>query len=77
MIVDVMLSAPKPIQKQLSEAVGAIGRSDFPREWPSLLTGMVEKFASGNNTYLLLRTGEKLVSNWGDEGSASLKLRIF
>lgn len=42
-----MLVAPCIIQKQLSEAIGTIGKCDFPKDWPGLLTNMVEKFAGG------------------------------
>ncbi|XP_014286249.1 exportin-2 [Halyomorpha halys] len=48
LIVDVMLVAPSSIQKQLSEAVGTIGKCDFPKDWPGLLTNMVEKFGGGD-----------------------------
>ncbi|XP_054273914.1 exportin-2 [Macrosteles quadrilineatus] len=45
-IVNMMLVSPEAIQKQLSDAVSIIGKSDFPEKWPNLITEMVEKFAS-------------------------------
>ncbi|KAK9511317.1 hypothetical protein O3M35_005891 [Rhynocoris fuscipes] len=48
LIVDSMLVSPALIQKQLSDAVSIIGKSDFPKKWPGLLQNMAEKFASGD-----------------------------
>lgn len=42
-----MLSSPESIQKQLSDAISIIGKTDFPVKWPELITQMVEKFATG------------------------------
>jgi exportin-2 (importin alpha re-exporter) len=42
-----MLSSPEAIQKQLSDAISIIGKTDFPLKWPELITQMVEKFATG------------------------------
>lgn len=36
-IVDLMLSVPPHIQKQLAEALSIISNSDFPAQWPELL----------------------------------------
>lgn len=46
-IVNLMLVSPEAIQKQLSDAVSIIGKTDFPEKWPNLINEMVEKFASG------------------------------
>jgi exportin-2 (importin alpha re-exporter) len=43
-----MLSSPEAIQKQLSDAISIIGKTDFPLKWPELITQMVEKFATGD-----------------------------
>lgn len=43
-----MLSSPESIQKQLSDAISIIGKTDFPTKWPELITQMVEKFSTGN-----------------------------
>lgn len=48
LIVNLMLSSPEAIQKQLSESVSIIGKHDFPTKWPDLLSQMVEKFATGD-----------------------------
>lgn len=47
-----MLSSPEAIQKQLSDAISIIGKSDFPTKWPELIEQMVEKFATGWILYL-------------------------
>jgi hypothetical protein len=47
LIVDMMLHSPRNVQKQLSDAIYIIGRHDFPKKWPDLLSQMVEKCASG------------------------------
>jgi len=36
-IVQIMLTAPKPIQSQLGEALSIISRHDFPAKWPNLI----------------------------------------
>lgn len=66
LIVDVMLAAPANVQKQLSEAVGVIGKYDFPKEWPSLLVNMVEKFASGDFHVIngILQTGHSIFKRY-------------
>ncbi|XP_063905831.1 exportin-2 [Zophobas morio] len=48
LIVTLMLSSPEAIQKQLSDAISIIGKTDFPMKWPELITQMVEKFATGD-----------------------------
>ncbi|RZC37968.1 exportin-2 [Asbolus verrucosus] len=48
LIVTLMLSSPEAIQKQLSDAISIIGKTDFPLKWPELITQMVEKFATGD-----------------------------
>lgn len=42
-----MLTSPESIQKQLSDAISIIGKTDFPTKWPELITQMVEKFSTG------------------------------
>lgn len=53
-IVDMMLVSPEAVQKQLSDAVSIIGRTDFPEKWPNLISDMVEKFASGIKLVVLV-----------------------
>lgn len=48
LIVDLMLSSPVPIQKQLSQAIAIIGQQDFPAQWPNLVNDMVAKFQTGD-----------------------------
>lgn len=47
-IVQLMLRSPPAIQKQLSDSVSIIGKSDFPKKWPQLIDEMIEKFATGD-----------------------------
>uniref|UniRef100_A0A8C5MWL8 Exportin-2 n=1 Tax=Leptobrachium leishanense TaxID=445787 RepID=A0A8C5MWL8_9ANUR len=47
-IINLMLSSPEQIQKQLSDAISIIGREDFPQKWPDLLKEMVNRFQSGD-----------------------------
>lgn len=46
-IVNLMLSSPESIQKQLSDAISIIGKYDFPDNWPGLLDEMIQKFNTG------------------------------
>ncbi|CAL1277563.1 unnamed protein product [Larinioides sclopetarius] len=48
LIVSLMLRSPEQIQRQLSDAVGIIGREDFPEKWPNLIQEMVSHFQSGD-----------------------------
>ncbi|PIK43998.1 Exportin-2 [Apostichopus japonicus] len=47
-IIDLMLSVPEQLQRQLSDAIGFIGREDFPYQWPDLMQQMTSKFLTGN-----------------------------
>lgn len=47
LIVRLMLSSPEAIQKQLSDGISIIGKTDFPLKWPELITQMVEHFITG------------------------------
>jgi exportin-2 (importin alpha re-exporter) len=47
-IIELMLTSPEQIQRQLSDAISLISVEDFPDKWPNLLTGMVERMKSGN-----------------------------
>ncbi|XP_031504230.1 exportin-2 [Nymphaea colorata] len=46
LIVRIMLSSQHPIQGQLSESLAVIGKSDFPKAWPSLLPELVASLRS-------------------------------
>ncbi|BES95153.1 CAS/CSE protein, C-terminus [Nesidiocoris tenuis] len=48
LIVNIMLVSPPAVQKQLSDAINIIGKSDFPRKWPNLLSNMISKFQTGD-----------------------------
>ncbi|MGH0145719.1 UNVERIFIED_CONTAM: hypothetical protein FKN15_024670 [Acipenser sinensis] len=68
-IVNLMLSSPEQIQKQLSDAVSIIGREDFPQKWPDLLTEMVNRFQSGDFHIIngVLRTAHSLFKRYRHE----------
>uniref|UniRef100_A0A8C7VB56 Exportin-2 n=3 Tax=Oncorhynchus mykiss TaxID=8022 RepID=A0A8C7VB56_ONCMY len=68
-IVNLMLSSPEQIQKQLSDAISIIGREDFPQKWPDLLTEMVTRFQSGDFHIIngVLRTAHSLFKRYRHE----------
>ena len=47
-IVELMLTSPDQIQRQLSDAVSIISKEDFPDKWQNLLPDMVEKLKKGD-----------------------------
>lgn len=47
-IVDLMLRSSEGVQRQLSQAISIIGKSDFPHQWSDLIPYMAEKFKSGD-----------------------------
>ena len=47
-VVNLMLSSPQSIQKQLSQAIAIIGQHDFPDKWTGLIPEMVSKFQTGD-----------------------------
>ncbi len=59
-----MLKSEGPIQHQLSEAIGLIGREDFPAKWPGLLPDIIERMtqlgADMGNVQGLLYTAHSL-----------------
>ncbi|XP_050506211.1 exportin-2 [Diabrotica virgifera virgifera] len=66
LIVTLMLSSPESIQKQLSDAISIIGKTDFPLKWPELISQMVEKFSTGDFNVIngVLRTGHSLFKKY-------------
>ncbi|XP_041060624.1 exportin-2 [Carcharodon carcharias] len=68
-IVNLMLSSPEQIQKQLSDAISIIGREDFPQKWPHLLTEMINRFQSGDFHVIngVLRTAHSLFKRYRHE----------
>lgn len=43
-VVDIMVRAAPPVQKQISQAIAIIGAADFPDKWPQLVPYMIEQF---------------------------------
>ncbi|XP_032826379.1 exportin-2 [Petromyzon marinus] len=68
-IVNLMLSSPEQMQKQLSDAISIIGREDFPQKWPELLSEMVARFHSGDFHVIngVLRTAHSLFKRYRHE----------
>ncbi|XP_072948285.1 exportin-2 [Epargyreus clarus] len=66
LIVSLMLKSPEAIQRQFSDAVSIIGRSDFPEKWPGLIPEMVEKFGTGDFHVIngVLRTAHSLFKRY-------------
>jgi len=52
-IVSFMLNMPKPIQKQLSQALAVISTTDFPGKWKSLLPELVAKLETDQTNVLI------------------------
>ncbi|XP_017854488.2 exportin-2 [Drosophila busckii] len=74
LIVTLMLHSPTALQKQLSDAVSIIGKHDFPKKWPQLITEMVEKFASGDFNVIngVLQTAHSLFKRYRYEFKSQL-----
>ncbi|GFO03315.1 exportin-2-like [Plakobranchus ocellatus] len=68
-IVGLMLKSPEQVQKQLSDAISIIGREDFPKKWPGLLTEMISKFQSGDFNVIngVLRTAHSIFKRYRHE----------
>ncbi|XP_022090609.1 exportin-2-like [Acanthaster planci] len=68
-IVELMLNMPESLQRQLSEAIGIIGREDFPHRWPKLLEEMKSKLESEdfNTVNGILRTAHSLFKRYRHE----------
>ncbi|XP_003739003.1 exportin-2 [Galendromus occidentalis] len=66
LIVGLMLKSPSHIQRQLSDAVSIIGKSDFPDQWPSLLDEMVRYFATADFHIIngVLQTAQSLFKRY-------------
>jgi len=69
MIVDLMISMPEQIQRQLSDSISIIGREDFPKAWPDLLKHMITKIAGGDFHVIngILRTAHSLFKRYRHE----------
>lgn len=68
-IIDLMLSVPEQLQRQLSDAISMIGREDFPYQWPDLMQQMTSKFGTGNLPVIngVLRTAHSLFKRYRHE----------
>jgi exportin-2 (importin alpha re-exporter) len=59
-VIDLMCTAPKDVQFQLSEAISIISKHDFPSKWLTLLPMLVEKL---NTSDLNILYGVMLTAN--------------
>jgi exportin-2 (importin alpha re-exporter) len=59
-LVDLMLGAPRLVQKQLSEAMAIVCKFDFPQKWEQLLPHMINKLKT-NDFSQIARVLETLV----------------
>tara|TARA_B110000977_G_scaffold100003_1_gene131240 strand:+ start:15818 stop:18799 length:2982 start_codon:yes stop_codon:yes gene_type:complete len=57
LLVGLMLSAPKLVRAQLSEALSIISVNDFPERWPGLLPELVQRLGQPNNRDWQVVTG--------------------
>lgn len=68
-IIDLMLTSPEQIQRQLSDAISIISKEDFPDKWPNLLSGMVENLGKGDFHLIngVLRTAHSIFKRYRHE----------
>lgn len=68
-IIELMLTSPEKIQRQLSDAISLISREDFPDKWPDLLVGMVERMKNGDFNVIngVLRTAHSIFKRYRHE----------
>uniref|UniRef100_A0A2C9K086 Exportin-2 n=1 Tax=Biomphalaria glabrata TaxID=6526 RepID=A0A2C9K086_BIOGL len=68
-IVGLMLKSPEQVQKQLSDAISIIGREDFPKKWPNLLSEMISKFETGDFNVIngVLQTAHSIFKRYRHE----------
>ena len=68
-IIELMLTSPEQIQRQLSDAISLIAAEDFPEKWPDLLDGMIERMKSGNFHIIngALRTAHSIFKRYRHE----------
>jgi len=68
-IIELMLTSPEQIQRQLSDSISLISVEDFPDKWPDLLTGLVERMKSGNFHVIngVLRTAHSIFKRYRHE----------
>ena len=68
-IVELMLTSPEQIQRQLSDAISIISKEDFPEKWENLLTDMVQKFNTGDFHIIngILRTAHSIFKRYRHE----------
>ncbi|RDD37617.1 Exportin-2 [Trichoplax sp. H2] len=69
LIVNLMLSSPEMIQRQLSDTISIIGREDFPGNWLGLMPEILEKIKSNNLNVIngILRTAHSLFKRYRHE----------
>jgi len=65
-IIELMLTSPEQIQRQLSDAISLISVEDFPDKWPDLLVGMVERMKTGDFHIIngVLRTAHSIFKRY-------------
>ena len=54
LVVNMMLTSPEQIQRQLSDAITVIGKQDFPKKWPSLLEELVQRMSSSHGDFRVI-----------------------
>ena len=68
-LTGLMLSTPPVVRAQLSEALAAISRHDFPARWPSLLPDLISKLQQGRPEVLhgVLETANSIFKRYRDQ----------
>jgi exportin-2 (importin alpha re-exporter) len=69
-VVGVLCTCPKPVQRQLTAAIGLIGDEDFPSAWQSLLPELARRLSEGFSsavTIAVLAVCEQLCQRFRQE----------
>lgn len=53
-VVRLMLDSPEKVQRQLSDVITLIGRSDFPEKWPTLLDELITCMTNANGNFRII-----------------------
>ena len=54
LIVNLMLTSPEKVQRQLSHAISVIGKHDFPQKWPNLLEELIQRMNSSQGDFRII-----------------------
>lgn len=78
-LVNLMSSVPPLVQRQLSESLSFISKSDFPERWPTLLPELVAKLAAGDMVVIngVLETASSIFERFRDAPDTDDNRRVL